>query len=521
LNRRSRAVSRALYSGRLRKMLGRSRIRDLLIMIWSANSLREGRGAQVGGRLSFPNDAVAAEPGSEKFIAPWTLETLVNEALVSSTQRNDRQKIIDTRSWATFTAFYNLINAIEDAESLDDIKEGEIIDALPRIAWRQFSWQRGFVASDRFYRAWYLYNFAEANEHMILSHGISVERFCYVGFAIASQLINFPAVRLDTTVSTVGIKDEERDAFFALASVPLAKARKLAALIRGQSGQIAYKPSLLRTYPLLTINSGDQLEAFCPLPPLLHLRYTDGLFYDLVSNDNVRRIVSQRFEAYVCDITGHYFNTNFQVLGETEYGPPARRRATPDIRLIDNDEKVHAIVECKARRLPFRVLAAAKPIETNPDAFSDIIKGVIQIWRYASDLRRKVTGESFHLSNRATGVVLTLDPWVEMYPNVIAQIIQEARKSCTGVPEIETCDQIPISFITIDDWEYCLRNIDAPGFLGSLEAHARPERAGYMLSFSVAELDYVSDAVEPFDYRSKLSNLVPWWGDLSAQRIPK
>lgn len=319
--RNERIVSKYHYRKKLKKMLRSSNLRDILVMVWFVDALRNGKSERVKGHFEFPEKAVSAKPGEQHFVAPWTLETLVNEALVNPPADAHAKRLLNTKRWASFASIFNIVNEIEEAESLDGIIEAEILDAMPRIAWRQFGWQTGYRSAERFFRAWWLYNFSEANDFFLKKYGMSVERFCYVGFAVAALLIQFPSVRLDVNLSSVGVTDAERDAFIGAVSLSSADARRYARMQRAGKGQIAYKPSVLRRAPLITIQLGTVYECFCPIPDLLYLRFSDGLFYDMVGDGNLRRIVGERFEEHAFKVTNHYLGHSYQLLKEAKYGP--------------------------------------------------------------------------------------------------------------------------------------------------------------------------------------------------------
>jgi len=504
-------------------MFRRSNFRDILIMVWSVDAVRSGEPERAKTRMQFPRNAIGAKPGEGHFVAPWTLETLVNEALVHRSADRGSKRLLNTRHWSSFASLFNLINEIENAESLDDIPEMAILGALPRIGWRQFGWQIGYKTANRFFRSWWLYNFPEANDFFLKTYGVSVERFCYVGFAVASQLIKYPAVRPNTTLSKVGITDEERDAFFRMVSLSSANARKHAAKERKWGkGQIAYKPSVLRRKPMITITNENVLEAYCPLPALLYLRFTDGLFYDLIENSDLKRIIGERFEDYAFEINRHYLSDRYRIFKEDKYGARSKQRATPDLRIINGEHKLKAIIECKSRRIPFKVLSSPNPYFENKDVFAELVKGVTQIWRYVADVRLGRAECDWRISSDVIGVILMLEPWLQMYSETIRSIKQRAVMECERYPEVEEVDQIEITFVAVDDWEYSLGRIRAEGFLRALHVHATPRKHGYLLGTIVDELAVEEDSdVVPYDYHAGISRLVSWWDEIGENRIPE
>lgn len=511
-----RRASKSYFKNKLKKCLKRTRLRDLLIQVWSVENLRRGTPEVASRFLRFPRDAVSANPGTPYFIAPWTLETLINEALVNQSASPNTRRYLDTSRWESFARLYNLVNDIENSESLDDIPDSGIVDAVPRIGWRQFGWQTGYQSSQRYFRAWWLYNFSEASEFFQESYGITVERFGFVGFAVASQLISHPAVKIDAKLHEIGIKEEERDAFFKLVSLGETEAKKEARAQRRGRGQIAYKPSLLRAWPMIEVGG----EAFCPLPELLHLRVSDGIFYNLVGSDDLRRIIAERFEAYVAEVTQHYM-PGFRILKETQYGPRSRSRATPDLRITTNKNEICAIIECKARRIPFKVMSSPDPYIEHEDIYTELVKGVIQVWRYVSDLRTGSADDDWPFNEGVVGVVLMLEPWLQMHAGTIRKILDAAAVDRGKYPDIAEEDQIPIAFVAVDDWEYSIRQTDADGFIRALSLHATADKAGYLLDSSVQEIKAEhGPSVGDYDYRAGIARVTDWWADLEQGRVP-
>lgn len=509
-----KTVSKAYYKRKLTKQLGMTFSRDLLALVWSADRLRNGHYDTAKRYLSFPNEIVESIQGGQINIFPWTLETLINESLTKPSANTASRRTLNTGVWPSFVTLYSLVQKIENSESLDDISEGGILDAMPRIGWRQFGWQIGYRSAQRFFRAWLLYNFTEANDYFSNTFNISVERFCYVGFAVSAHLEQFPAIRTDCSLEEIGISEREMTAFFGLVCTHASSARETAMAIRSGPGQIAYKPSVLRKTPLISVGHNRIVEAFCPLPALLALRFTDGIFYDLIDDDNLRRIIGTRFENYVTEVTRHYIEPNFEFLPEETYGPRGRSRATPDLRFRSAAGSLQLIIECKSRRIPFKVLASSKPFDEHQEIYSEIIKGVIQLWRYASDVRCGVTDDGEQLSPDAVGVVLMLEPWLQMSGTTIKSIIDAAIEECSEQTDILNADRIPIAFVSIEDWEQSIKKISADGFLEALRLHAGTDRHGYLLSSVVEEMGFEEDVEGVFDYFGGLSRVVPWWNDI-------
>ncbi len=518
--------ARERYKNELESGLSRTWLIDVLTLVWAASSLRD---EELAGRpdrfLEFPQEAVGADFNNSFFIQPWVLETLVNEALFYPSAPSILSHVVDMTNWANFSNLYNSLNNLEDSESQLDIPEGEILAALPRITWRQFSWQIGYKSSQRFFRALWLYSFPEANDYFTEHYGISVDRFCFVGFTVATIARLEPKFERNISfLQEFNISEDELRAFFALTSISSKKARDWARTHRSYDGPAAYKPSLLREKPIIRISRGnpDQFNAYCPFHELIFLRINDGLFQDFVQDDNMKRMIAERFESYVALVTTHYFGYELQVLEEGTYGTRKSQRKTPDLRIVAHDNCLKAIVECKARRIPFRVLSSPNPFVENRETFEDLVKGVVQIWRYASDVRQGIVDTDLSINRNTIGVVLSLEPWLQVSVDTIDAIRNAAKEACLKHSNIEEIDQIPVSFVDVEDWERSMRKTDPTGVFKALKELSRRDRAGYALDTTIdSHTDAETCPVEAFDYRGRISDLASWWGDLMNGDIPK
>lgn len=489
-------------------------------MAWSVNAVRKGEVKRVGDRFSFPDEAVGARPGSKFYIAPWTLETLVNEALFYPPAPPDAGKLLNTYSWDAFVNLFNLIGEVENSQSVNDVLESGILQSIPRIAWRQFVWQTGFKSADRVFRAWWMYNFPEANDYFIEKYGISLEKFCFIGFLVAAVLRDFPAIKTDASFKEFGVDNSELDAFMRMVSASSVEARRITRVERSNRAQIAYGPSLLRRKPLISIVREGSTEAFCPLDELLFYRITDGIFYDIVGSDHLRQVVGKRLETYTAEILNHYLSHKYRIESESVYGARSKPRATPDFRLFSDPAKIETIIEVKGRRMPFGLRASPDPYQTNASDHDEIAKGVLQIWRYASDVRLDAADQRCELSPDAIGVVLTLDPWLQMSNDTIQKVLVRAEELAhLSNAVFEEQDRIPVAFVSMDDWESCLRRICAGGFLSALRRHAMPDRHGYLLATSIEEVEKEwKSEVKPYDYQGNLGRVAPWWEELKAMK---
>lgn len=90
---------------------------------------------------NLPPEAVGAELGSPYYIAPWALETLVNELLATPKPPGfgvGRTRAMDPRTFGTLRVLNNLLVKLENAEDGIFLQKHDVFYEMARIAQRQF-----------------------------------------------------------------------------------------------------------------------------------------------------------------------------------------------------------------------------------------------------------------------------------------------------------------------------------------------------------------------------------------------
>jgi len=360
----------------------------------------------------------------------------------------------------------------------------------------------------RLYRSWNLYFFEDAEDYFLRTKGISLEDFTKIGFAIYAKTDRYPSVPESLDLSSINIRDVDYRRFLELNSWSSLDAAVEARRLRRNTAPLAYRPSLLRTRPLIEGSSRAPKEYFAPLRDLLMLRITEGIFYDLVSNDDLKRQASLNFERHCWEITKHYFR-DFEVSQDIEYNG----KVSPDLLISDQDESLLLIAECKARRLPMTVRASPSPIESHAAVYQEIAKGVRQIWKFVRDVRRGAVDAVPQISQDVVGVVITLDPLVDSVPEGGQQIRDIAEREIgQGVADK---DKIGVAFVSIEEWEKCLSLYPLHDVLIGLRRLQETRFSGYLLSSVLEEggVEQSDSTVEQFPWNEKLAERVNWWGD--------
>lgn len=502
---------------RLREMLRRTPDDPFLRMIWAVDLLQNSEPAVARRFLEAPDAAVGTKLGDKMFSYKWLLEDLVNELLITPklAHREGPNWLLDCGKYEAFRQAYNVLYELQDAEhSLTLDGSSNIWAEMPRIGHRQFSWQQPALNLPNFYRSAALYGEGALSRHFEAQHGLTPSDLMLLGMGLWALLGSQPSFGRNLALPEIGLSQEVVDRGLKLLAAPIKDARQAALELRGFGRDRIYRPSALRRFPCISFGPGAE-RTVAPLRELILVRATEGLYYDLVGiSDDVRRELGKSFELYA-----HRF---VQAVLETPVHQAIQYRLrnnlidSPDI-LIGPAEGLGVIVECKATRMSFdarfaqdRQPAAARGVE-------ELSKGVGQIWRFASHVRRGLV-PGYGLQNEVFGLVLTVDPWLRMTVGEADAIFERARQWCAARdPEIEPQDQMKVGFTHLEDFERMALQTDEAGIVATCKFGSDPAYIGWGFS----ELRQRAGAAErrrKYPFQSDMGRLLPWWTKIDEEQ---
>lgn len=504
-------LRRNLYRGKLNDLLGKANDEAFFLMVWATHAIQSGRSEKANSLLIFPPAAVTRDPTSQYMVHPWKLETLLNEVLATPKLKlmQDRpNRRLNCQQFNAMAHVNNVLTKLENAEDNLTLKRINVLREMHRLGQRQFEWQRGFPSYSQYYRAGFIYGgdltktfFAEAN-------GFAIQDFMLACFALRALFLDKPRVRRGGGMEEIGISKETVNSVFNLITLPHLQARKRAAEFRSDVGHISYKRSIFREYPCVAFGD-DGARVHAPLPDLVTLRATSGVFYDVVKGgQTVRNEIASRFEQYCLAFLKSMLPSHV-VTGSYKYPVRKNQVDTPDILVYEQDA-ISLVLECKARRLSYEARFSENPVEDARSSYEEIAKGVFQIWRFVSHHRRGLLQQK--LRGDVKGIVLTLDTWLSMANTMQADVLDLARSMATrSDPEINGADQIPIIFCPIDDLEQTLKGATENSFFNAVRAATEQQFWGWMLSG-------VHDRIAPdvrknngYPFEERMSEVLPWW----------
>lgn len=508
LRRRRRAQRR-----RLNELLSRAEPAGFMQLIWALAAFARGD-VSVAKRYAPRFSAVQLEQLNDwAVLNPWTLETLVNEYLATASTiapwSATPQQLLNL---ANPNVAAELINAIRDLENVEDAmwhrrNPDRPLSAFGHIAQRQFPWQRGLIYFLEFYRPLFLFDTPEARAEFARRTDVSLNDFAKAGFGLLTVAMKNPFVSTQLDLSLLDLDPTTSSRVVRLLSQPILDARREAAMIRTGFERVAYSPSALRRHPCISFPSQRRLIA--PLPELISTRVGDGIFYDLSGASAVSNLVGARFEKYTETIVKAYL-PSIQMEPEARYHlKKGNEFRTPDWRLGLSGE-TFAVVECKARRAS--VSARYSSEYQNDDGLRELAKGVFQIWRYFSHVRRDFFRDG-RISDDTVGILLTLDTWVDMAIEGQQAIFAMATELADTEGSINDDDRRPVGILHIRDLEGTLASATEDSLISAISSWLRdPRYSGWSL-WSVHKTDDRSPQTKSSSVFDRLERptAMKWW----------
>jgi len=270
----------------------------------------------------------------------------------------------------------------------------------------------------------------------------------------------------------------------------------------------AFLPSILRQYPLLSL-SDEASEFIAPIPEILLMRVTSGLYYDVIrGGQSLLNEANDRFEEYCAkyiEALMERFDVSRAYRYEPKKGSPID---TPDLLVRDNGAIVLA-VECKATKLTYLAQFAEDPFEAEKKQYLQIANGVFQLWRFFSHARRGLLKET--VDSNTSAVVLTLELFFMVDDKLKTKIIEEATALADKEEGITAEDRRMVLFCSVQNLEEILCLSTEDSFLATLRAARQEKYRGWGLREIHREQTAEEEPMEPKRFPFALDDLLPWW----------
>ncbi len=479
-------------------------------MIWAVHAAQTGRPDRARPHLHFPTEAATADISSKFAVHPWKCETVLNELLATPKLKivsGQPNRILNCQKFSTIVTVINMLTGLENAEDGLTLKRVSVLKELHRLSQRQFEWQRGFLTMPQLYRSAFIYGGEKTKAFFAENNGFSMDEFTLASFALRAHFMEKPGMLRHIDMSFVGISETTKNAILDLISIPHGEARDRAAALRSGGGHTGYKPSLFREYPCIAFDN----RVFAPLPDLVTLRATTGLFYDVINGSgDVRNEVSGRFESYCIELLQLMLPSR-SVRSSFKYQLKKGSSVdSPDILVGDDQDTVSIVFECKARRLSYEARFSEDPVADEREAYEEMAKGVFQIWRFVSHHRRGLIVDG-QLCANVKGVVLTLDTWMSASGIMREEVFALAQERAEVDSEITKEDRVPVIFCPITELEQTLSVATDASFFKAIYAATEDRFQGWMLWGVHQEVTSELGIDNDYPFENRIAEVLPWW----------
>jgi len=500
-------AARILHRNRLIKLLSQADDEGFCKLVWAIDALQSGRERAVQGVIEFGPEAVTTQIINDRYVHKWALETLINELLVhpKAQLRPGLNWRLNTDAFNGITDVYNQLRDLENNEYTGDA--ATIDDEMARIGHRQFEWQRGFYNLSDMARSAILFGGPHVRASFQDRQGLTLPEFVLTGLAIYMRLHTAQWMPRGVDLGDLGMTQAIFDRGLSHLALPITEARQAARSLRmNDNAPVAYRPSILRQTPCFLFEGGQRIRS--PLPGLVMARVTTGVYYDVVAaGGNVTRELGERFENYCRDLLA-------ASLPDAEWRPAITygQRQTPDI-LMHRNGACRLVIECKAKKMSVAARYGDNPVQAAAAGFSEIAKAIFQIWRHLSHVRRGMVADEI-MADEAVGLVLTLDPWMQMTRRRRQQLEAQAIQLADADGHILPQDRRPVAFCAIEDLEAVLRLATMDSFLLTVREGSSAERGGWRLRglYDIVAPDVNVGRAYPFEDR--IGAHYDWWDRL-------
>lgn len=490
------------------EVLSRCSDEDFLRMVWAINMIQSDYSADVKPYFQYPHQAKTSDMNTVYSVYKWELETLVS--LLFSENKNlfkilSRQKY-ECGNYNSVADVVNRLRKLENHESGAYLNQDNIDLALHRIAHRQFGWQRGFATYERIYRFVYVYGQAECADFFKEKYDVTIYQFIITGFYLYAQLQASPCAEA-VPIEKIKINKEIIGKVLDIISCSIPEMREKTKLLHSryklnENTLFSLFPSVIRNFPII-INR-NKFTYMSPLPQLIMQRITSGLYYDIsTGSQQLITGANQRFEDYVRHLI-QAFLPQFNVLPSQKYGPKKHSFDSPDV-LIENKGEISVVIECKATKLTYAAQYGDDPINNATTAYSQLIKGVVQLWTFFSHVRRGIYNTT-PVSDYSYGILLTMDSWVQLSAGIQRMIIKLATEKIKDDTDIIKEDMKAIIFCPMQELSDILFITDEKGFLETLQNASKERYFGHSI-LSVMNDTKLTKKQRKFPF--KLGDLMP------------
>jgi len=420
---------------------------------------------------------ILKEPQSP--IAPqgWELDMLLREVILNSSESSTG----DLRRWAQLA---NIVNALRNFENELDGEllfeyDGRGLLQLYRIAHRQFEWQipLSLHLMARYYK---IFSDAAVEQLVIQRYGIDSLTLYRVGLACCGIFLDRAIAPMPITNSLKAISAGTAEDVLRRLRVSLSDLQVRIGSEQSYDIDYFYTFNPLRLHPLIDMTIEGRPYLVCPVPDYLFRRITEGIYFDIVTQNGFASAFGDSFQKYVGEALQRAARGRLYVLSETTYGSAKAKKRTVD--WITGDDTADLFIECKTKRVRYAAKIALSDIALLEEGIAVMAAAVVQIYKTLQDA---LAGHYPQWKPRGLPIfplVVTLEEWSLFNHQLIAMLdeqVQEVMRK-TNMP-LTLLNDYPFSICSVDELEQAAQVQSMVGVAPVMQARLQGEHRLWLL----------------------------------------
>ena len=489
----------------LRNYVSRLEKHETMLALWEVQRLQVGIDKSPPRIVGLPIGGLGASIAEGKpYFPPWVIEQIINIVSIFGNSGNRRDRLIDVFQWENLAQLHNLVRNYNDARTGAFLKTNDVFENLSKIGRQQFHWQDGSLGLLFLEMYATLYLGDACNRACKDRHQISADEFLSYGFIIFSGFSASPYIELPYDLSIIDGEQKTLKTVLNRYSLSTRDFNQNCRILRRQDSLGEYSKSQLRMKPIIRLADG---RYFCPMPRLIHFRITSGLISETSYSGAAINEVADNFEMFSFNKFSMAFPETLPRKEET-YGTKQRPKKTPDIRAFEG-ESLRLIIECKATLLLFEDKFENVDLENLPKKSEQIVKGILQVWRYVRDSYEGLTPDE-KLGDDCSGLILTLEDWVLMDRDRYDLLLERANE-LADEEKIPNLARVDTAITSIKDFLYILQHATFSEFLKCLNLAKKSEFNGYILRNVFREMHGDRTPVRDLSSEETINQKVWYW----------
>jgi hypothetical protein len=244
--------------------------------------------------IELPSSALGFAKGAHD----WELELLCKEVILNAGPTGS----LSLAKWNNFSSAINKIRKLENGiYGSTPAGHRNVLHEIFRIAHRQFHWQRK-PQIDELIRHYKIFAYPPLDDVLQREVGLSARQIYLIGMALLGHFATEVSLIYPTKSDIPPVTQEQFDRFVNKLSVDMKSMREQISDSQRYDADYAYSYNPMRQYPLILTESNSQQLLLAPIPTLLFRKFTNGIYYDVVSAFGFSNAYGEAFQRYVGEV---------------------------------------------------------------------------------------------------------------------------------------------------------------------------------------------------------------------------